>query len=92
MLPWIIEVKKPDEIEKMKAAGRVAREGLDIAGAAIAAFFISGVPTTLVLDGQKGTIVGFVFAFIAGLVARNEYKKYGNAYEEFLKENKDAWD
>ena len=64
----------------------------DIAGAAIAAFFISGVPTTLVLDGQKGTIVGFVFAFIAGLVARNEYKKYGNAYEEFLNENKDAWD
>jgi len=37
MLPWIIEVKKPDEIEKMKAAGRVAREVLDIAGAAIAA-------------------------------------------------------
>ena len=64
----------------------------DIAGAAIAAFFISGIPTTLVLDGQKGTIVGFAFAFIAGLVARNEYKKYGNAYEKFLKENKDAWD
>lgn len=36
MLPWIIEVKKPDEIEKMRAAGRVAREVLDIAGAAIA--------------------------------------------------------
>lgn len=37
MLPWIIEVKKPDEIEKMKAAGRVAREVLDIAGAAVSA-------------------------------------------------------
>ncbi len=36
MLPWIIEVKKPDEIEKMRAAGRVAREVLDTAGAAIA--------------------------------------------------------
>ena len=35
MLPWIIEVKSPDEIIKMKAAGRAAREVLDIAGAAI---------------------------------------------------------
>jgi hypothetical protein len=34
-LPWIIEVKTPDEIEKMKAAGRVAREVLDIAGRAV---------------------------------------------------------
>ena len=64
----------------------------DAVGVSIAAFFISGIPTTLVLDGQKGTIVGFVFALIAGLVAKNEYKKYGNAYEEFLKKNKDSWD
>lgn len=35
MLPWIIEVKKPDEIEKMKAAGIVARQVLDAAGAAV---------------------------------------------------------
>jgi len=31
-LPWVIEVKKPDEIEKMRAAGKVAREVLDAAG------------------------------------------------------------
>jgi methionyl aminopeptidase len=37
MLPWIIEVKKADEILKMRAAGKVAREVLDTAGAAIAA-------------------------------------------------------
>ena len=37
MLPWIIEVKKADEILKMRAAGKVAREVLDAAGAAIAA-------------------------------------------------------
>jgi len=35
MLPWIIEVKTPEEIIKMKAAGRVAREVLDIAGRAV---------------------------------------------------------
>eukprot|EP00594_Rhizosolenia_setigera_P002261 CAMPEP_0178953388 /NCGR_PEP_ID=MMETSP0789-20121207/8390_1 /TAXON_ID=3005 /ORGANISM="Rhizosolenia setigera, Strain CCMP 1694" /LENGTH=431 /DNA_ID=CAMNT_0020634639 /DNA_START=52 /DNA_END=1347 /DNA_ORIENTATION=+ len=32
LLPWVIEVKKPDEIEKMRAAGKVAREVLDAAG------------------------------------------------------------
>ena len=32
MLPWVIEQKTPEEIVKMRAAGRVAREVLDIAG------------------------------------------------------------
>mmetsp|Transcript_47341 Transcript_47341/g.143362 ORF Transcript_47341/g.143362 Transcript_47341/m.143362 type:complete len:196 (-) Transcript_47341:814-1401(-) len=35
MLPWVIEVKTPEEIVKMRAAGRVAREVLDIAGRAV---------------------------------------------------------
>lgn len=35
MMPWVIEVKTADEIEKMKVAGRVAREVLDIAGRAV---------------------------------------------------------
>lgn len=35
LFPWIIEVKKPEEIEKMKRAGRVAREVLDLAGRSI---------------------------------------------------------
>jgi len=34
-LPWVIEVKTPEEIEKMRVAGRVAREVLDIAGRAV---------------------------------------------------------
>lgn len=34
-MPWVIEVKTPEEIEKMKIAGRVAREVLDIAGRAV---------------------------------------------------------
>ncbi len=32
LFPWVIEVKKPEEIEKMRAAGRAAREVLDLAG------------------------------------------------------------
>lgn len=32
LFPWVIEVKKPDEIEKMRASGRCAREVLDLAG------------------------------------------------------------
>jgi hypothetical protein len=34
-MPWVIEPKTPEEIEKMRAAGRVAREVLDIAGRAV---------------------------------------------------------
>jgi methionyl aminopeptidase len=34
-MPWMIEVKTPNEIQKMRAAGRVAREVLDIAGRAV---------------------------------------------------------
>ena len=37
MFPWIIEVKKEEEIEKMRVAGRVAREVLDLAGRAVKA-------------------------------------------------------
>lgn len=32
LLPWIIEVKRPEEIEKMRASGKLAREVLDLAG------------------------------------------------------------
>jgi Xaa-Pro aminopeptidase len=37
LLPWIIEVKTPAEIEKMRAAGKLAREILDLGGRAVAA-------------------------------------------------------
>ena len=37
LLPWVIEVKTADEIEKMRAAGKLAREILDMAGRAVAA-------------------------------------------------------
>lgn len=36
LLPWVIEVKKPKEIEKMRAAGKLARDVLDMAGRAVA--------------------------------------------------------
>ena len=35
LFPWMIEVKTPAEIEKMRAAGRCAREVLDIGGRAV---------------------------------------------------------
>ena len=35
LLPWVIEVKKPEEIEKMRSSGKLAREILDLAGRAV---------------------------------------------------------
>lgn len=35
MLPWMIEVKTPDQIEKMRASGRLARKVLDLGGRAV---------------------------------------------------------
>jgi len=35
MLPWMIEVKTPEEIEKMRKAGSLARHILDLAGRAV---------------------------------------------------------
>jgi len=36
LLPWLIEVKTDQEIEKMRAAGKLARQVLDMAGQAVA--------------------------------------------------------
>ena len=35
LFPWVIETKSPEEIEKMRASGRCAREVLDMAGRAV---------------------------------------------------------
>jgi methionyl aminopeptidase len=35
LLPWMIEVKTPEEIEKMRASGQLARQILDLAGRAV---------------------------------------------------------
>jgi len=35
MLPWVIEVKTPDQIAKMRESGRLARKVLDLAGRAV---------------------------------------------------------
>ena len=32
LLPWVIEVKTPEQIEKMRASGKLARHVLDMAG------------------------------------------------------------
>jgi hypothetical protein len=36
LMPWMIEVKTTEEITKMRAAGRLARQVLDLAGRAVA--------------------------------------------------------
>jgi methionyl aminopeptidase len=35
MLPWIVEVKAPTEISKMRESGKLARQILDLAGRAV---------------------------------------------------------
>lgn len=35
MLPWVVEVKTPEQIEKMRDSGRLARHVLDMAGKAV---------------------------------------------------------
>jgi hypothetical protein len=37
LLPWMVEIKTADEIVKMRAAGKLARQVLDLAGRAVAA-------------------------------------------------------
>lgn len=54
MLPWVIEQKTPEEIVKMRAAGRVAREVLDIAGRMVKA----GI-TTDEIDAVVRELPGF---------------------------------
>ena len=51
-LPWIIEVKTPDEIEKMRAAGKLAREILDMAGRKV------GITTDEIDSAVHEAIVG----------------------------------
>ena len=35
LFPWVIEVKKAEEVEKMRKSGLCAREVLDLAGRAV---------------------------------------------------------
>jgi hypothetical protein len=48
LLPWMIEVKNPEEIEKMRKAGRLARHVLDMAGRAVAPGVTTDAIDTLV--------------------------------------------
>jgi hypothetical protein len=50
LLPWIIEVKKPDQIEKMRSAGKLARDILDLAGRAVAVGVTTDEIDTIVHD------------------------------------------
>jgi methionyl aminopeptidase len=50
LLPWIVEVKTPEEIVKMRAAGKLAREILDLAGRAVAVGVTTDEIDTLVYE------------------------------------------
>lgn len=50
LLPWVIEVKTADEIEKMRASGKLARQILDMAGRAAAPGVTTDEIDTLVHD------------------------------------------
>jgi Xaa-Pro aminopeptidase len=53
VLPWMIEVKTPQEIEKMRAAGALAREILDFAGRMVE----PGVTTEAIDDAVHKEII-----------------------------------
>jgi hypothetical protein len=48
LLPWVIEVKTSEEIEKMRVAGKLARDILDMGGRAVAAGVTTDEIDTLV--------------------------------------------
>lgn len=48
LLPWVIEVKTPEEITKMRASGKLARQVLDMAGRAAKAGVTTDEIDTLV--------------------------------------------
>ena len=50
LLPWIVEVKTPEEIVKMRAAGKLARDILDLAGRAVAVGVTTDEIDTLVYE------------------------------------------
>jgi methionyl aminopeptidase len=58
LLPWVIEVKTPHEIEKMKAAGKLARDILDLAGRAVAVGVTTDKIDTLVHEAIIKVRVG----------------------------------
>ena len=74
MLPWVIEQKTPEEVEKMRAAGRVAREVLDIAGRMVKA----GVTTDEIDAVVRKLLPGTLFAGMLWLETSNISVSHNN--------------
>jgi hypothetical protein len=62
LLPWMIEVKSSDEIDKMRRAGRLARQVLDLAGRAVRPGITTDEIDTIVYDEiiKVNIVWGFV--------------------------------
>jgi hypothetical protein len=51
--------------------------------ASVGAFFLIGVPLTLILGGREGTIAGFVLGIIIYFVFQNANKNFYKSWKEY---------
>jgi hypothetical protein len=56
--------------------------------AAVGAFFLIGIPLTLILGGKEGTIAGFVLGIITHFFFQNAKKKFYKSWEEYENSNR----
>ena len=51
--------------------------------ASVAIFFIIGIPTTLIIGGQEGATLSWVFAIFTYFYSKNLEKKFQKAWEDY---------
>ena len=74
MLPWQIQKKSEADIEGMRAAGRIAREVLDLAGAAVA----PGAPRTRACPRRCSAAAAELAAAAAATARRHSCHRSGH--------------
>lgn len=56
--------------------------------AAVGAFFLIGIPLSLILGSKEGTIAGFVLGIIIYFVFRNANKNFYKSWKEYENNNR----
>ena len=56
--------------------------------AAVGAFFLIGIPLTLILGSKEGTIAGFILGIIIYFVFRNAKKNFYKSWNEYENNNR----